>query len=138
MVPLRLLQAGIIQRCESPWAARYRFVEKSSGALRLVHNYIPLNSATIKSNYSARRIEPILRTMGQAFLKYMFAADGVHGYWAVPISRADQFKTAFVSSRSVLLPADGPGAHGESRDICLEQSQSRSQSRRSQMSAPIT
>jgi hypothetical protein len=47
-IPL-LLKQGIIQSCQSPFAAKTTFPRKSNGTLRMVHTYCPLNDGTIKS-----------------------------------------------------------------------------------------
>lgn len=90
--------AGVIVRCLSPWGARTNFVgKKDSLALRMVHNYIPINGATIKAQYPMRRIEPILKAMTQSKVQVMFKADASNGYWAVKTIPEDQYKTAFVT-----------------------------------------
>lgn len=58
---LKLVAAGVMTQCESPWAARSRFVRKLGGGLRMVHVFCSINDAIVKSNYLMRRIEPILQ-----------------------------------------------------------------------------
>jgi hypothetical protein len=46
--------AGIITRCISPWSAKTKWVPEPGPPpirLRMVHQYIPLNSVTVKMNY---------------------------------------------------------------------------------------
>ena len=52
----KMLEAGVITYTSSPWSAKSRFVLKSSGDLRPVHQFCALNDATIKSNYPMRRV----------------------------------------------------------------------------------
>ena len=46
-----MIKAGIITPCDSPWAARNKFVKKKTGELRMVQIFCPVNDATIKTNY---------------------------------------------------------------------------------------
>ena len=52
----KMLEAGVITYTSPPWGAKSRFVLKSSGDLRPVHQFCVLNEATIKSNYPMRRV----------------------------------------------------------------------------------
>ena len=97
MIP-ELVDANIIARVDSPWAARSRFPRKSNGDLRMVHAFIGLNNVTIKSNYTMKRIEPILQGMAQPWLNYKFRADGANGYWAIPVWPEHCYKLGFSSS----------------------------------------
>ena len=76
----KLLNAGVILRCESPWMAPTKFPRKKSGVLRMVHTYNALNNATIKSHYPLRRPEPLINDMSKRKLVYKFQADGTNGY----------------------------------------------------------
>lgn len=89
--------AGIVCPCISPWCAKTKFPRKHSGALRMVHQYIPINSATIKMNYPMRRIEPILNRLSNKKWKIFFKADAANGYWAVPLALEHAYKTSFVT-----------------------------------------
>jgi hypothetical protein len=80
----QLEDAGIIVRCESPWAARTKFPRKSNGKLRMVHVYCGLNSATVKTNYPTARIETVLDTIMIAQNRVYFSSDASNGYWAIP------------------------------------------------------
>ncbi|KAL3247644.1 hypothetical protein ABHI18_012339, partial [Aspergillus niger] len=91
-----MVEARIIRGCISPWSAKTKFPPKPSGTgLRMVHQFIPLNAATIKSNYPMKRIEPILMKMAKFELKVFFKADAANGYWAVPLAEEHAYKTAF-------------------------------------------
>lgn len=62
----KIEQAGIIERCQSPWSAKTKFPVKQDGvSLRMVHQFIAINAATVKMNYPMRRIEPILNRLSQ-------------------------------------------------------------------------
>lgn len=68
----KLIEAGIITQCESPWSARTKFPRKKNGRLRMVHVFCPINRATIKSNYPMKRIEPIIKAISQPHIKIHF------------------------------------------------------------------
>ena len=66
----RMQEAGLIRRCDSAWGACTKFVPKpradvqpENDKLRMVHNFIPLNSVTEKSRYPCPRIEQIVHTI---------------------------------------------------------------------------
>lgn len=91
--PMR--DANIIAACVSPWCAKTKFPRKSSGKLRMVHQYIKLNQATIPNSYPMKRIEPILNKLGSKKLVVFFKADAANGYWAVRLEPEHAGKTGF-------------------------------------------
>ena len=95
MIP-QLEAAGIIVRCESPWAATTKFPRKPTGKLRMVHVYCQLNKQTAKTNYPTPRIETVLDTIVIATNTVFFGADAAHSYWGILTHPNDVHKTAFV------------------------------------------
>ena len=94
-----LTDAGIIAKCQSPWSAKTRFPRKrDSDKLRMVHAFIPINDATIKAQYTMRRMEPVLHDISQSHIKCLFQADASNGYWAVPLHPEHAYKSAFSSA----------------------------------------
>lgn len=93
----KLLEAGIITQCVSPWNARSRFPRKENGSLRMVHAFMGLNRATIKANYPMKRIEPILKKIGAPWSQAFFKTDASDGYWAVGVFPAHAYRLAFSS-----------------------------------------
>ncbi|KAJ8175493.1 hypothetical protein LV161_008779 [Aspergillus fumigatus] len=93
----KMVDAGIIIECMSPWSARTKFPRKTSGKLRMVHNFMPINAATIKMNYPLRRIEPVIANLSKKRWKVFFKVDAANGYWAVPLAIEHSFKTGFNS-----------------------------------------
>ena len=91
----KMLEAGIITYTSSPWSAKSRFVIKKSGDLRPVHQFCALNDATIKSNYSMSRVEPILNNLMQPRFKLYWWADASNGFFAVPMFPPHAYKTGF-------------------------------------------
>ena len=96
----RLLNAGVISYCDSPWSARIKHPVKKDGTLRMVNIFCPINEVTIKSNYPMKRIESIVNTLSQEKYKSgsKFQSDASNGYYAVPLWREHAYKTAFSCS----------------------------------------
>ena len=65
--------------------------------LRMVHNFIPLNSATEKSRYPCPRIEQIVHTIAKKGKSWFFTADAANSYWAIPVRAGDEHKLGFVT-----------------------------------------
>ena len=93
----RLLKAGVISYCDSPWSAQTKHPVKKDGTLRMVNIFCPINAATIKSNYPMKRIEPIVNLLSQEKFKKgpKFQADATNGYYAIPLWEEHAYKTAF-------------------------------------------
>jgi len=100
-----LLDAGVITTVVSPWSARTKFPLKKNAEdkphikdqLRMVHNFIPINAATIKEHYPIKRIEPIINDIAQRRISHLFKSDAANGYWAILLALEDSYKTAFAS-----------------------------------------
>ena len=93
----------VVERGSSPWVAKTTWVNKKETTispegrwpLRMVHTYCQLNDATIKTNYSMKRVEPILDELVDPNHRYFFSADAAYGFYAVPIYPPYAYKTAF-------------------------------------------
>ena len=59
----RLLKAGVISYCNSPWSENTKHPVKKDGSLRMVNIFCPINAATIKTNYPMKRIEPVVNNL---------------------------------------------------------------------------
>ena len=92
---LALIETKIIASCLSSWSVKIRFSRKSNEALRMIHVFCQLNDVTIKSNYSMRRIELILRKAAQDWLKHFFQANVANEFWAIKIYRSHVYKLDF-------------------------------------------
>jgi hypothetical protein len=92
-------QAGLIYRCDSEWVARTKFPPKLNAPdqLRIIHNYIPLNRCSRKSQYPTPRIEQIVQTIMTAEKKVFFCTDAANSYWAISLRRKDWLLTSFVT-----------------------------------------
>lgn len=100
----RMEEAGLIRRCDSAWGARTKFVPKpradlrpENDKLRMVHNFIPLNSVTEKSRYPCPRIEQIVHTIAKQGKNWFFTADAANSYWAILVREGDEYKLGFVT-----------------------------------------
>ncbi|KAF3922805.1 hypothetical protein ABW21_db0200235 [Orbilia brochopaga] len=70
---------------------------KTSGDLRIVHNYIRLTADTMKSGYPTARIEPVINNIFKTKFNMFCANDGANGYWGVPMRASDEMKTATIT-----------------------------------------
>lgn len=85
---------GIIEPCESAWAAPLIIVQKPSGDLRPCVDYRKLNAVTKTDRYPMPTIEQLLfRTDKRNFVSLL---DLKSGFWQIPVAEEDRDKTAFV------------------------------------------
>lgn len=94
-----LEDAGIIIRQSSPWGARTKFPPKKKGSplLRVVHNFIPVNSYSIKSAYPMHHLEEVIAILIKPKFRVYFSSDASNGYWAVITKAEDRNKTGFLT-----------------------------------------
>ena len=88
-----MLANGIIEECESAWAAPLVIVPKKTKDLRLCVDYRKLNHATIADKYALPVMSDLLSSMKPT--KFITLLDLKSGYWQVPMNKADADKTAF-------------------------------------------
>ena len=95
----KIEETGIITRTSSDWGCQSRFSLKKKGSeeLRVVHNYIPLISQTIKLQYLMPRIEEVIDTIIRPKHRGYFITDAFKGYWAIRMNPEDEYKTGFVT-----------------------------------------
>ena len=90
------LQAGLITKSHSPYAAPAMLVKKNDGTSRLVIDYKKLNLITIKDSSPLPNMEDTIRKLGHGY-KYFSKLDLKSGFYQIPINAADKEKTAFVT-----------------------------------------
>lgn len=90
----KLLAAGIIEECESPYAAPVVLVPKKNGDVRLTVDYRKLNAKTRPDRYPLPRVDDILHDAHQT--QFMSTLDLRSGYHQVAVKPSDRDKTAFV------------------------------------------
>lgn len=91
----KMLNDGIIEECESPWAAPALLVPKKDGTFRFCVDYRKLNAKTKVDSYPLPIIDDLLQYTGRSC--YMSTIDLRAGYWQVGVKEEDQEKTAFVT-----------------------------------------
>ena len=90
-----LLQQGIIEESESPWASPIVMVPKSDGTLRLCTDFRKVNPVTVPDPFPLPRVEDLLDRVGQA--RYLTKLDMTRGYWQVPLDEESVPISAFVT-----------------------------------------
>ena len=70
-------------------------VRKKDGSIRMCVNYRRLNSLSREDAYPMPRIDDLIDRLGKA--KFITTLDLTRGYWQMPVVKADQHKTAFVT-----------------------------------------
>lgn len=91
----RMMEEGIIEECESPWAAPVVLVPKKTGDMRVCVDYRRLNSVTLPDAYPLPRMDDLLHNAKRTF--FMTTIDLRAGYHQVSVRECDRDKTAFVS-----------------------------------------
>ncbi|GFY22400.1 retrovirus-related Pol polyprotein from transposon 17.6 [Trichonephila clavipes] len=90
----RLLEEGIIEECESPYASPVVLIPKPNGTFRLCIDYRKLNEITVADTYPLPRMDDLLH---QAKLTpFISTLDLRAGYHQVQVHVEDQDKRAFV------------------------------------------
>ena len=85
-----MLDLGVIQRSESPFASNVVLVRKKDQSLRFCIDLRKLNNRTIKDSYSLPRIEETLGTLYGA--KWFSTLDLNSAYCQVEITEEDNIK----------------------------------------------
>lgn len=89
-----LLEQGIIEECESPYASPVVLIPKPDGKVRLCIDFRHLNSQTVPDTYPLPRIDDLLNEAKPT--PFMSTIDLRSGYHQVKVAEEDQLKTAFV------------------------------------------
>ena len=89
-----MLESGVIDRSESPWASNVVLVKKKDGTKRFCVDYRKLNHVTIKDAYPIPRIDDSLDTLNGS--KWFSTLDLASGYWQVELEDEAKEKSAFV------------------------------------------
>lgn len=89
----RLLSEGIIEECESPYAAPVVLIPKPNGTFRFCVDYRKLNAITKTDSYPLPRMDDLLHAAKST--AYMSTIDLKAGYHQVNVAPGDRDKTAF-------------------------------------------
>ena len=90
-----LLDKGLIEPTDSPWAANIVLVRKKDGTQRFCVDYRQLNAATIKDAYPLPRIDETLDALSGA--QWFSTLDLASGYWQVGLDHDAKQKSAFIA-----------------------------------------
>ncbi|KAM8953265.1 adhesion G protein-coupled receptor F5-like [Pelodytes ibericus] len=90
-----MLQLGVIEHSDSPWASPVVLVPKRDGTTRFCVDYQKLNDKTISDAYPMPRIDELLDKMARG--QYLTTIDLCKGYWQIPLAEDAIPKSAFVT-----------------------------------------
>ena len=91
----KMLNAGIIEPSNGPYAAPITLQPKKDGSLRFCVDFRELNAVTIRDVYPIPRIDDTLDQLQHA--KYFSSMDLRSGFWQIELDLASRDKTAFIS-----------------------------------------
>jgi len=90
-----LLQLGIIEESNSPFASPVVLVPKSDGTLRLCTDFRKVNAVTVADPFPLPRVDDLIDRIGKA--KFLTKLDMTRGYWQVPLDDPSVPISAFVT-----------------------------------------
>jgi transposase InsO family protein/predicted aspartyl protease len=90
-----MLERGVIEPSNSPWASPIVLVKKKDGSTRFCTDYRALNDVTIKDAYPIPRIDDTLDALAGS--TWFSCADCAYGYWQIGMDERDKEKTAFAT-----------------------------------------
>ena len=89
----KMLDEGIIEESDSPWASAYVLARKKNGEYRLCIDFRKLNLMTKKTVYPLPNIEECLETLSGK--TYFSQLDFASGFWQIPMHENSREMTAF-------------------------------------------
>lgn len=94
-----LLAAGVVEECQSPYAAPTFVVKKPGGKYRIVHNYQKVNEVIVSDKFPLPRIDTILDTLESA--NFYCQMDINQAFFAQPIVPEDRDYTSFITHKGL-------------------------------------
>jgi hypothetical protein len=95
----RMLDMGVIEPSDSPWASPVVLVTKRDGSLRFCVDYRHLNEVTRKDSFPLPKIDDTLQALEGSV--WFSTLDLASGYWQVEMDPDDAPKTAFTTERGL-------------------------------------
>ncbi|CAH0556831.1 unnamed protein product [Brassicogethes aeneus] len=89
----KMLKAGIIEPCKSPWSSPVCLVRKKDNSYRFCIDYRQLNAVTKKDSYPIPYVASILDRLRDA--RYLSSLDIKSAYWQVGLAESSRDFTAF-------------------------------------------
>ena len=91
----KLVDDGLVEPSDSPWAAPIVVVRKPDGSIRLCVDYRKLNQITTRDAFPLPRVDDAIDAMHGC--KYFTTLDLASGYWQVELEDSSKAKSAFVT-----------------------------------------
>lgn len=95
----KMLEKGVIEPSNSPWASPIVLVTKKDGTTRFCVDYRRLNDVTVKDAYPLPRVDECLDALAGS--KWFSCMDLNSGFWQIMVEPEDQMKTAFATSQGL-------------------------------------
>jgi hypothetical protein len=91
--------ADIIVRRSNAWEAwtKFSLKKKRSTQLRMIHNFIPINSHIIKSQYLIHRLKKMIDILIKLKFTVYFISDAINDYWKISMRIMNINKTEFLT-----------------------------------------
>ena len=90
-----MLQAGIIEKSNSAYAAPIVIVQKKDKSIRLCIDYRGLNEVTIFDPQPMPKLEDVFNKLGKA--KFISKIDCTKGFWQIPLEESAKERSAFIT-----------------------------------------
>lgn len=97
----KMLNNGIIEEIESPWAFPVVLIHKKDGNVRLCVDYRRINAITVTDTYPLPRIDDLLHSAKTT--PFMSTLDLRSGYWQIKVAEKDKLKTAFTTPFGIFV-----------------------------------
>lgn len=94
-----MLEMGVIEKSESPYASPIVLVRKPDGSVRFCVDFRKLNRITVFDPEPIPNPENLMTRLAKA--KYFTKIDLTKGYWQIPVLESDRPKTAFITSHGL-------------------------------------
>ena len=91
----RMLETGIIEESNTPWASNLVLVQKSDGKLRPCVDFRPLNKVTIPDPYPLPRMDEVInKVAGKSWYSRL---DLASGFWQIPLDKESSYKCGIIT-----------------------------------------